>query len=80
MANAPKDGEENFSGSIAWGLSCFPKGEGLRKLWLSRKAVGKNQGYPSWTLQGRNCGLKGVKTFIQSMLFSASSKASSPQA
>lgn len=80
MANAPKDGEENFSGSMAWGLSCFPKGEGMRKLWLSRKVVGKNQGYPSWTLQDRNCGLKGVKTFIQSMLFSAFSKASSPQA
>lgn len=58
MANAPKDGEDNFSGSTSPGASAASPKEGMRKLWLSRKAVGKNQGYPSWTLQGRNCGLK----------------------
>lgn len=41
MANALKDGEDNFSGSIAWGLSCFPKGKRMRKLWLSRRRLAK---------------------------------------
>lgn len=77
MANAPKDGEENFSGSKALGLSCFPRGRRMRKLWLSRKAVGKNQGYPSWTLQVINYWLKGVKMLFQSTLFLASSTSSS---
>lgn len=48
----------------------------MRKLWLSRKAVVKNQGYPRWTLQITRCGLKEVKMSIQSMLVSAFSKTS----
>lgn len=40
MANAPKGGE-NLPGSKALGLICFPSGGGMRKLWLSRKAVVK---------------------------------------
>lgn len=43
--------EENFPGSKALGLSCFPSEGGMRKLWLSRKAVGKNQRSLSWPLQ-----------------------------
>lgn len=56
--------EENFPGSKALGLSCFPSGGEMRKLWLSRKVVGKNQGYCSWTLQITNYWLKGVKMSI----------------
>lgn len=42
----------------------------MRKLWLNRKAVSKNQSYPSWTLHIQTMGwLKGVKTSIQSMPF-----------
>lgn len=55
MASAPKDGE-NFPGSKALGLNCFPSEGKMRKLWLNRKAVGKNQGYPSGLARAQTMG------------------------
>lgn len=52
----------------------------MRKLWLSRKAVVKNQGYLNWTLQTLFRLQTRVKMCIQSILFSAFSKITSLQA